>query len=106
MAIAPTELSFELPRRAWYAPALGEADRTVVQIGRYSEDGCRWEFAVQAHPSLGLTLRLFADAWVAFTECPELFTALAELDAEVTAEEVAERLLALGLTDATPYERG
>lgn len=99
-------LAYIRTREAWYSqpPLTGiPGDRNVLMISMDSLDGgCRWEFEIDDEPVGGLRVKVYDDAWQAFTDVPEFFTALAALGRGALVEEVVEILDLLGFTDTTP----
>lgn len=101
---------YTLVHEAWYAraqsPSGTETGREIVVTAATAEDGCVWEFMITEHDLRGPALRVgvFDDAWDAFTQMPELFTALAELGPRVTLDQVVALLNRLGFTDRTPRD--
>lgn len=101
---AHTRLNYTIGAQAWYAPRLDATNppdhliRDEIRIGRDAyrvaatqgpddelvDDGCCWEFHIRQtrYPDgrpLGLRIEMFDDAWIALTECPDLFTRLAAM---------------------------
>lgn len=70
------------------------------------DGGCRWEFEIDDEPVGGLRVKVYDDAWQAFTDVPEFFTALAALGRRALVEDVVEVLDRLGFTDTTPHLPG
>jgi hypothetical protein len=101
------ELTYHLCREAWYAqPPVGPLmpeDRTVVQIvvQRLDGRGGLWEFAIDEERHGGLRVKVYDEAWQAFTAIPEFFAALAEFGRGTLVDEVVEVLDSLGFRDAT-----
>lgn len=95
---------------AWYATRLPNADemRREVTIQRHAvndhgySDGVAWEFDALQRDLGGPTLevRMFHDAWDAFDDIPELFTALRERSPR-TLDDLRVMLDEIGLIDVT-----
>jgi len=96
--------------RAWYADSwLVTVDAVEeIAIGLYAKDGsCRWEFYIRWHDLGGQAVprvEVFADAWQAFAEAPELFATLAER-AKLSQSECCEMLQSLGFADKTETQK-
>lgn len=102
-------LTYIISNEAWYTQA---AERAGLWVHASADGGgVAWEFGVEEFDLNGPTVqvKLFSDAFAAFTQIPEFFAALAELhDTEhgnrapnVTLGDVRRILDRLGATDRT-----
>lgn len=115
----PARLSYVILSRAWYGKANleGRKDGNVpvtdqISLGRmYPDGGCDWEASIDflrfdgGHT--GVKFEVFEDGWQAFSECPQLFAALAQHATRPGApspdvDEIAAILQSAGFADATP----
>lgn len=98
-------LAYVLTGEAWYSqPPLTRppGDRNVLMISMDSlGGGGRWEFAIDDEAGGGLRVKVYDDAWQAFADVPEFFTALADLGRGALLDEVVEILDRLGFADTT-----
>ena len=82
---AGTHLAYVVDHHSWWWPLQPVHERQcavmIMASGRGSGGGIAWEFAVTEHtllqPTPYLRLGMFDHAWPAFTQIPDLFTALA-----------------------------
>lgn len=98
-------LTYILWRESWWFTP-DEQDTTALMVCLQAPDGgVKWEFAI-AHEAIGaLRVKVFDDAWEAFTAIPEFFAGLAALGSGAMLEEVVELLDSIGARDATTRTR-
>lgn len=103
-------LTYIATGEAWYAESLTDEDRATIIISTDSDSAEHgdWEFTIGQAPKLAnppaLRMEMYDDSFRAFTEAPELFTALAA--ERPTALEALRGLLdKLGALDITPRVR-
>lgn len=99
-----------LVRETWHhslSAMKQDTDVLNISVGPESGGGVFWEFTITQGDAGGAELRvkLFDDAWGAFTEIPEFFAGLAALGRDASVEEVVDLLTSLGSVDATVRER-
>lgn len=105
-------LSYYLHHEMWWANSLHQAgmsepkERRQIVVGLdHMEGGCAWEFTIIEVQGIGIKLHMFDDSWRAFTQIPELFSAIAELDRHsgrcVSLDEIQGVLDAIGFRDRT-----
>lgn len=112
-----TRLNYAVSGEAWYAR--DNADLVdELRVGRDSytadghDDGCCWEFTIRLHhlgTSTALRVEMFNDSWIAYTEVPALFAALATMSTHAvgdnrqwTLADIVKVLNECGFTDDTP----
>lgn len=99
------EKAFVILHEAWYAEtAVKPFEPHHIMIGFYNPEGwTEGEFSI-IWDEAGIMLRIFDDAWEAFSKMPELISLLAELDKKKQALEIHEfagLLMKLGYKDIT-----
>lgn len=99
-------LGYSATRETWHhRHSTFPGDVNVLMVGLYGQTGggCRWEFAIDEEDAGGRCLRvkIYDEAWAAFTEVPEFFAALAELGRGAMTEDVVPVLDRLGFRDMT-----
>lgn len=97
------DLTYIVNAEAWYADAVRDRYPTLSVVAESRDGGCAWEFGIEDRSDLGddtICLKLFSDAFDAFTQVPEFFTALAQ-DQPQTLPDVCAILDRLGARDAT-----
>ena len=106
-------LAYAISGDAWYAPALSDEPPTVTISAATPTDGIAWEFQVVKHDlgdgTRALRVEVFAEAWPAFAQVPEVFAALAAEFPPVLGDVVIilDRLGAVDETARTnPYATG
>jgi hypothetical protein len=87
-------------------PALSRNEHEFGVSSSYDDGGCDWEFVVAEVPSanggvIGIQVRVFDDAWVAYSEIPEFFSGLADLGHHATLDDVKALCARLGYHDRT-----
>lgn len=113
-----SRLSYVISHEAYYRSVIDGREINVQREALTKDghhDGVHWEFGFEWHdlPSHGdaVQLKMFDDAWQAFSEIPELFAALARRhtgpDGTVSMPPaaVAALLDEHGFTDTTPREQ-
>jgi hypothetical protein len=94
--------AYVVPHEAWYSQHLPERDGPSISVELASrEGGCAWEFEITGEGDLGVRIKMFSDAWRAFTDVPELFPALAALGPSATLADVRRLLDRQGWEDIT-----
>lgn len=79
---------------AWYAQHLLPGDQGEIMVQMASTGGgAKWEFGIRRVDGVGFRLEMFADSWVAFTDVPDLFAALAALNEEKPSEQQIRKVL-------------
>jgi hypothetical protein len=91
-------LNYVVPHEAFYCRVVNDVSVTVQKSA--DDGGCAWEFSVVEHPRIGIRVEVFDDAFAAFVEVPEFFTALAQ-SRRSNLDSVREILDDLGFEDAT-----
>ena len=109
---AGTHLAYIVSHETWYHRADhvtrqgGETGRdlNVAASAKGTGGGVAWEFMVREYrliDDLVLHVEMFDDSWAAFTQVPELFTALASQEHGLTLEGLRGLLDGLGAVDET-----
>ncbi len=103
------ELVYIVPGEAWYRNSVKDELPSVQVVAHYRYGGCDWEFDVQegylySDGGPSLLLRMFDDAWGAFDQIPEFFTAL-QTQQPHTLTELRRLLDSIGARDVTQRER-
>ena len=96
--------AFVWTSRAWYAKSALRRDTVdEINVGMYYPDGgCDYEFILQ-WTNIGMQIRVFYDAFIAFKDFAEMFSALPEMyPFNPSPEAVVDMLLELGYVDDTP----
>src|SRR3954447_12698440 len=99
---------YHVTHEAWYSSTSPNRTPSITVGLNADEGGCAWEFVIDQGEGTALSrtcqIGMPGDSWRAFTEVPELFTALAAVvrgDDAVTLDEVREVLEGLGFRDET-----
>lgn len=102
-----THLAYTVSHEAWYATTPGVVDGPEIGIAASAEGtggGVAWEFAVEEVDLGGhgkaIRLRIFDDAFAAYSQIPEFFTALGS-EKIGSLDEVRDLLDRLGAVDET-----
>lgn len=102
--VAETRWEYIRSDQAWYASA-NRIDHPRLAVMRASTDGgVFWEFGIEQISNIGVQVKIFDDAWVAFTERPDVFAALTRLGKGATIPDVQDALRSLGFADVTEHE--
>lgn len=111
MATLPedTHLAYTVSHEAWYARHPGIVDQPQIMVAASAQGsggGVGWEFSVSEHDfdrTRPISIRLFDDAFAAFTQIPEFFAAVAA-EGTGTLDGVRALLDRLGAVDETDRE--
>jgi len=104
--MSETRKAFVWVSRAWYAKAILTGDTIdEINVGMYSPDGgCDYEFTL-AWTDIGMQVRIFHDAFIAFKDFAEMFAVLVRMCPDrPDTEAVFDALLRLGYIDDTPMK--
>lgn len=99
--------TYVVSKEAWYASALIDELPSLNISAESDGGGVKWEFNVQEHQLGGkpcLRLRVFDDAFEAFNDIPEFFTALHQ-ERPTTLDGLRALLAKLGAVDRTERSR-
>ena len=104
-----SRLAYIVSHEAWYARSMPDGQPEMSVMAAADGGGVAWEFTVEevelGPPRPALRIKVFDDAFAAFTQIPEFFAALATGD-YTTLDAVRSLLDGLGAADDTDRKGG